>query len=119
MIARTLFTPDHQTFRDSYQRFCEREIAPFHEAWEDQGYVDRDVWRKAGADGYLCTTMPLAYGGAGADRLYAVVEMEGTAEAGHTGVGFSLHNNSWRPKSNVTAPMSRSCASCRRWPAAR
>ena len=60
MIARTLFTPDHQTFRDSYQRFCEREIAPFHEAWEDQGYVDRAVWRKAGANGFLCTTMPEA-----------------------------------------------------------
>ena len=93
MIARTLFSPDHQAFRDSYQRFCEREIAPFHEAWEDQGHVDREVWRKAGANGFLCATMPEAYGGAGADRLYAVVEMEVMAEAGHTGVGFSLHNN--------------------------
>ena len=93
MITRTLFSADHLAFRDSYQRFCEREIAPFHDAWEDQGYVDRDVWRKAGANGFLCTTMPEELGGAGADRIFAVVEMEVLAEAGHSGIGFSLHNN--------------------------
>ena len=93
MISRTLFTPEHLAFRDSYERFCEREIAPFHEAWEEQGYVDRAVWRKAGDNGFLCPTMPEAYGGAGVDRLFAVVEMEVTARAGHTGIGFSLHNN--------------------------
>ena len=45
MIERSLFTPEHEAFRSSYQRFADREIAPFHEAWEDQGYVDREVWR--------------------------------------------------------------------------
>ena len=48
MIERTVFSPDHEAFRDSFRRFMDKEIAPFHEAWEDQGYVDRDVWRKAG-----------------------------------------------------------------------
>jgi Acyl-CoA dehydrogenase, N-terminal domain len=65
MIDRTLFSTDHEAFRDSYHKFCEREIAPFHEAWEEQGYVGREVWRKAGANGFLCMTMPEAYGGAG------------------------------------------------------
>ena len=54
MIERTLFNSDHQAFRDSFQRFCDKEIAPHHEAWEEQGYVDREVWRKAGAAGLLC-----------------------------------------------------------------
>ena len=35
-----------------------REIAPFHAAWEDQGYVDRAVWHKAGANGFLGMTLP-------------------------------------------------------------
>lgn len=26
--------------------------------------MDREVWRKAGANGFLCMTMPEAYGGA-------------------------------------------------------
>ena len=72
MIERTLFTADHEAFRDSFRRFVDKEIAPFHDAWEDQGYVDREVWRKAGANGFLCMTMPEEYGGAGADKRYSV-----------------------------------------------
>jgi alkylation response protein AidB-like acyl-CoA dehydrogenase len=93
MIERTLFTPEHLAFRDSYRRFCDKEIAPFHEAWEEQGYVDREVWRKAGANGFLCMTLPEEYGGSGADRLYAAAQIEVNSEAGYSGIGFSLHNN--------------------------
>ena len=92
MIERTLFTTDHQSFRDSFARFCEKEIAPHHEAWEDQGYVDREVWRKAGANGFLCMTMPEEYGGSGADKLYSVVQFEELNARGLTGIGYSLHS---------------------------
>jgi alkylation response protein AidB-like acyl-CoA dehydrogenase len=92
MIERTLFSSDHDAFRDAFRRFVDKEIAPFHEAWEDAGYVDREVWRKAGANGYLCPTMPEEYGGAGVDKLYSVVQMEELARGGFTGIGFGLHN---------------------------
>ncbi len=92
MIARTLFTPEHESFRDSFRRFADKEIAPFHAAWEDQGYVDRDVWRKAGANGFLCMTMPEEYGGAGADKLFSVAQMEELARAGASGIGYGLHS---------------------------
>ena len=92
MIERTLFNNDHEAFRDAFRRFMEKEIAPFHEAWEEQGYVDREVWRKAGENGFLCMTMPEAYGGSGADRLYAVAQMEELARGGYSGIGFGLHS---------------------------
>ena len=92
MISRTLFTIEHESFRDSFKRFMDREIAPFHEAWEEQGYVDREVWQKAGANGFLCMTLPEAYGGADADKLYSVVQMEELGRAGFTGIGYGLHN---------------------------
>jgi acyl-CoA dehydrogenase len=92
MIDRTLFTPDHEAFRDSFRRFMDKEIAPHHEAWEEQGYVDREVCRQAGANGFLCMTLPEAYGGAGADKLYSVVQMEELARGGFTGIGFGLHS---------------------------
>ena len=92
MIPRTLFTPDHEAFRDSFRRFMEKEIAPFHEAWEEQGYVDREVWRKAGQNGFLCMTMPEAHGGSDADKLYSVIQMEELARGGFTGIGYGLHN---------------------------
>jgi alkylation response protein AidB-like acyl-CoA dehydrogenase len=92
MIERTLFTPDHEAFRDSFRRFMDKEIAPHHAAWEEQGFVDREVWRKAGANGFLCMTMPESYGGAGADKLYSVVQMEELARGGFSGIGYGLHS---------------------------
>jgi len=92
MIPRTLFNADHEAFRSSFRRFMDKEIAPFHAAWEEQGYVDREVWRKAGQNGFLCMTMPEAYGGADADKLYSVVQMEELARGGFTGIGYGLHS---------------------------
>jgi alkylation response protein AidB-like acyl-CoA dehydrogenase len=92
MIPRTLFSPEHEAFRDAFRRFLDKEVAPFHAAWEEQGYVDRELWRKAGANGYLCPTMPEESGGAGVDRLYSAIQMEELARGGFTGVGFELHS---------------------------
>ena len=92
MIERTLFTPEHTAFRDSFRRFIQKEIAPFHAEWEEQGHVDRVVWHKAGDHNFLCASMPEMYGGGGADKLYSVVQMEELACGGFTGIGYSLHS---------------------------
>lgn len=92
MIERTLFQPDHQAFADSFRRFIDKEVTPHHAAWEDQGYVAREVWSRAGANGFLCMSLPEEYGGAGADKLYSVAQMEELARAGTTGIGFGLHS---------------------------
>ncbi|MFO1301032.1 MAG: acyl-CoA dehydrogenase family protein [Burkholderiaceae bacterium] len=92
MIERTLFSEDHRMFRDAVRRFMEQEVVPHHDRWEEQGFVDREVWQKAGANGMLCATMPEAYGGAGADKLYSIVVMEETARVNATGLGFGLHS---------------------------
>ena len=92
MIERTLFSSDHESFRDSFRRFVDKEIAPFHADWEEQGYVAREVWTKAGENGFLCMTMPEEYGGSEADKLYSVIQMEEIARAGVTGIGFGLHS---------------------------
>ncbi len=92
MIERSLFSPEQDAFRDSFRRFMDKEIAPFHEAWEEQGYVDRAVWRKAGENGFLCMTLAEAFGGAGVDKLFSVIQMEELARGGFTGIGFGLHS---------------------------
>ena len=92
MIERTLFTEDHAIFRESFRRFVEKEIVPFHAAWEEQGYVAREVWTKAGENGFLCTSMPEEFGGAAGDKLYSVSMMEEIARVNATGIGFGLHS---------------------------
>ncbi len=92
MIPRTLFSSEHETFRDSVRRFMQDEVVPNDERWQEQGYADREVWRKAGANGFLCASMPEEYGGAGADKLYSIVLMEEQARANNSTLGFGLHS---------------------------
>ena len=92
MIERTLFSSDHESFRDSFRKFLEQEVAPYHADWEEQGYVDRKVWNKAGENGFLCTSMPEEYGGAGVDKLFSVIEIEELGRSGFSGIGYSLHS---------------------------
>ena len=92
MIERTLFSQEHTQFRDAVRRFMEHDVVPHHEAWEDQGYVDRSVWLKAGKNGFLCPTMPEAFGGSGVDRLFSVVLFEEQFRVNATGLGFGLHS---------------------------
>jgi len=91
-LPRDLFEPEHEIFRDSVRRFVAEEIAPQHEQWEKDGQVSREVWRKAGALGLLCCSMPEEYGGGGADKRYSVIVMEELARAGASGPGFTLHS---------------------------
>jgi acyl-CoA dehydrogenase len=93
MLPRTIFSPEHELFRDQVRKFCEREIAPNHAKWEADGIVSRDAWLKAGAAGLLCATMPAEYGGADADRKFSTIIMEELARIGATGPGFSLHSD--------------------------
>ncbi|WP_165677542.1 acyl-CoA dehydrogenase family protein [Metapseudomonas otitidis] len=93
MIPRTLFSPEHELFRDSVRRFLEEEAVPFHHQWEKDGHVGRALWNKAGEAGLLCSHIPEAYGGVGADFLYSTVVIEEIGRLGLTGIGFSLHSD--------------------------
>lgn len=92
MFQRTLFGEEHNAFRDAVRRFIASEISPYHAQWEKQGVVPRDIWRKAGAAGLLCPSIPEEFGGAGADFLYSVVVYEELCRAGATGPGFHVHS---------------------------
>ncbi len=91
-IPRTLFEEDHEAFRDTVRRFMEQEVAPHHARWEEQTHVDRDIWNKAGAAGFLCATMPEEYGGVGVDKRFSVIVMEEAARINATGLGWGLHS---------------------------
>jgi len=91
MIERTLFTPEHDMFRDTVRKFIEKEIAPYHDQWEKDGVVSRELWLKAGEAGLLCCTIAEEYGGSGADYLYDVIVFEELFRSGFSGPGFLIH----------------------------
>ena len=92
-MDRTLFTEEHEAFRKAFRQFAEREIVPHQNRWREQGQVDREVWRKAGAQGFLCTWLEEKYGGPGADFLCAVVLMEELARIYESGFAMGLHSD--------------------------
>ena len=92
MIPRTLFNAEHEAFRDSVRRFLEAEVKPHDEKWQEQGYADKSVWKKAGENGFLCMSMPEEYGGSGADKLFSMVLMEEQARINNSSVGWGLHS---------------------------
>ena len=92
MIPRTLFSPEHELFRDQVRRFIVAEITPHHADWETAGIVPRSVWLKAGELGLLCTGVPEEYGGAGGDFLFGAIMVEEMARAGATGPTFYLQS---------------------------
>lgn len=92
-MKRKLFGPEHQIFRDAFRKFIDQEIKPFHPTWEHAGIVPQEIWKKAGAQGYLCPWLPENYGGIGADFLYSVIITEELAHAAASGITFSLHSD--------------------------
>ena len=76
---------------DSVRRFFAREAPPERLAkWREDGIVEREMWRKAGAAGMLCASIPEAYGGAGGDFRHECVIMQETPP--NSGFGIGLHN---------------------------
>ena len=74
--ASVYLTPEHEALREQVARFIAKEVEPVAEAWEETGYVPREVLRKMGRLGFLGITAPVEYGGAAADPLTNVVFAE-------------------------------------------
>ena len=63
MIPRTVYSEEHEIFRESVKKFVAKEIEPYHAQWEKDGIVSRELWLAAGENGLLCSFIPEKYGG--------------------------------------------------------
>ena len=95
-MERKLFTEEHTLFRDAFRHFVAKEMVPYNDQWEKDGIVSRDLWRKAGQQGFLGLSVPEQYGGAEvADFSYSAIISEETTRASvaSAGTGMGLHND--------------------------
>jgi len=95
--TRSIFTEEHDMFREMVRKFYAERVVPFHDQWEEVGHVPRELWREAGELGMLAVTTPEKYGGPGCDIRYSAIVWEEQSYSGCTGPGFALH-------SEITAP---------------
>ena len=92
-MDRTLYSEEHELFRKSFRTFLEREVVPHQMRWIEAGIVDREVWRKAGAAGFLCPWLEPEYGGAGGDFLHSCVVIEELCRIYESGFAMPLHSD--------------------------
>ena len=78
--------------RDAVVRFVEAEMLPKEGEWRRQQHVGHEIWRRAGALGFLCTDIPTDYGGAGGDFRHEAVIYEELGRRGLTGFGQNIHS---------------------------
>lgn len=95
-MRREHFSTEHDLFRDAVREFIATEITPNVERWETAGVVDRELFARAGAAGFLGMAIPGQYGGGDTDdfRFNQVLGEEvQAAGAGGAGLGLTLHND--------------------------
>ena len=93
-MRRLIFDAEHDQFRDSVVKFMINEVGPHAERWREQGMVDRDIYRKAGEQGLLCTWAEEKYGGAGIDDFrFEQIIIEENMRHGDIGFYINLHSD--------------------------
>jgi acyl-CoA dehydrogenase len=83
---------DLRMLREAISRFVESEMVPLDAKWRAQHHVDKEMWRKAGAAGFLCMDIPAEYGGGGGDFRYEAVFYEELSRRGLSGFGQGVHS---------------------------
>ena len=95
-MQRTIFTDEHDMFRDAFRQFVDKEIVPDFLTWESAGIVPRELFAAAGASGFLGIDVDEAHGGGGVtDFRYNLIigeELQRSGTGG-AGLGITLHND--------------------------
>jgi alkylation response protein AidB-like acyl-CoA dehydrogenase len=70
------FTEEHESFRQSFREFLQKEVVPHIDKWEKTGKIERFIWEKFGEMGYFGLVYPEKYGGLELDLFYTVIFLE-------------------------------------------
>lgn len=92
MIRRRIFDHEHEIFRESVRRWAEAEVYPHSERFRAQGMVDAEVWRSAGAQGFLAIYAEEEFGGLGLDDFRYDMVLSEEISARENGLYIPLHN---------------------------
>ena len=90
MSTTPYFTPEHEALRDSLRRFIADKVLPHGDAWEEKGFVPRDVLREMGRLGFLGIRYEEEYGGSALDTLSTVVLAEELGRSTYGGFAVTV-----------------------------
>jgi acyl-CoA dehydrogenase len=84
------FREEHDLLRAQVRRFVETEVKPHAMAWEEQGFVPREILRRMGGLGFLGIRYPEAFGGSNLDTLGSVVLAEELGRSTFSGFAITV-----------------------------
>ncbi len=92
------FTDEHESLRESITNFCDKELAPHADEWEESGFPD-SVFARMGELGFLGIHFPEEYGGQGGDYFMSIVRGEAmtAANCGGLAMGIAVHTDMATP----------------------
>jgi acyl-CoA dehydrogenase len=88
--ASPYFGEEHEMLRRQVRRFVDEEVKPKALAWEEQGFVPREVLRRMGELGFLGIRYPEEYGGSEMDTLATVVLAEELGASTFSGFAITV-----------------------------
>jgi len=69
ILLDMLLSEEHRMVRESARKFAEKELGPIAEEIDEEERFPTEVYKKAGENGLIGSTIPVDYGGGGADLL--------------------------------------------------
>lgn len=81
---------EHRIFRKTCHDFVEKEISPHVTQWENQGFVPRELFEKAGTAGFLGIRMKEEYGGQNLTFWFTKILVEELVKCKAVGICVSL-----------------------------
>ena len=90
-MRRTLYTADHEAYRETVREFLAREVAPNYGRWDAERWIDRSVFAAAAKQGIYGIQIPEEYGGAGEpDYRYRMIVCEEIAKIHALSFGLTI-----------------------------
>ena len=89
-----ILTEEQLAVQESARKFAQDRLSPNSAKWEQEARFPRDIFREMGDLGLMGVTIPVEWGGAGADNVaYSLALMEVAAGDGALATVMSGHNS--------------------------
>ena len=96
-MIRNHYDVEHEAFRTFFRTFLDRAVVPNRARYKRDGMIDRQVYSKAGEQGFLCYWVDEKYGGLSLqDYRYDQIMQEENAR--------SLESSMWMGALNRNSP---------------
>ncbi len=99
----SFFTEEHNLFREGLQDFLHKEVAPHIDKWEEEGRIDKSIWKKFGEMGYFGINYPEAYGGLDLDIFYTVIFLEELQKVNSGGFAAAMWAHAYLAMTHLNA----------------